>query len=124
MKNILKLGFVALSLLIAVPAFARNCAPCAKPCATRCETSCGAVCALPKPERTEVEYTTSCQGTPQYHWEIKKVYHPCTDKVSTRKACVVEQCVGVKEVGGKELPYNEGAMAPKKHSKKAYRKSF
>ena len=117
MKNILKLGALAVTLLIAGSAFGLG--RCNTGCRTRCEVTscapCQPACKLPPPQRTEVQYATTCQGTPEYHWECRKVYHPCNDKVTERKVCVQERCVGVK-VEGEEMPYTSGSFVEKQYA--------
>lgn len=121
MKNILKLGLVAVSLLVASSAFAGNCFSCPKRgCQTSsCETSC-TPCKLPAPACAELELTTNCQGTPEYHWECRKVMHPCNDKVTQRKVVVREKCLGVK-VEGEDMSYSNGnGGVVKKHKRNGY----
>jgi len=90
MKNVLKLGLVAVSLILTVSAFAAGC------CAKRCEVKrCEAPCKLPAPKCAEVTVNYSCDSAPRYEWVCEKRYLPCPMKQSTSTRRVMEECVGV-----------------------------
>lgn len=117
MKNMFKkAAAVAVALLLTASAFA-GCrkGSCEKSCNVSCKTEC-APCKLPAPKCTKVQYTTTCQGTPKYHWVCQKVYEPCNDKQTQSCVVVREQCTGVR-VEGEQVEGDDYAPAKTKSVK-------
>jgi len=108
-SNILKIGAVAVSLLLTVNAFALGCRTnsCKTKCATKCEKPCGPrKCVLPDVPCETITRTVECQGKPKYKWVCHQEKLPCSNENKVYQYEVKPECVGV-EIEGAPVRMNK-----------------